>query len=148
MNCNHFFKENWFKIHLGLVLFKVKQTFTVLPKVKVFPNFTSIHPLTYHIEVSCNLLGAKAVGDLTDVVAWVLHAQVTDGKACETPGPAGVSWKWPTILKPTDSGIWKAWGNAWQLHAATHLHFTWLEAVHNWGCGLSRIWSTHKTYCK
>lgn len=31
---------------------------------------------TYHVEVTCHLFGAKAVGDLTDVVAAILESQV------------------------------------------------------------------------
>lgn len=39
--------------------------------------------LTDDVEVSGDLLGAKAVGHLTDVVAAVLQSQVTDGQAGE-----------------------------------------------------------------
>lgn len=53
---------------------------------------------TYNIEVTSHLLGAKAIGDLADVVAAVLESQVGDGEARDAVSPAGVCWQWPTVL--------------------------------------------------
>ena len=47
--------------------------------------------LTYDIKMTRHLFGAKAVGDLTDVVATVLKPQVGNGEAGDAPCPAGVS---------------------------------------------------------
>lgn len=47
---------------------------------------------TYHVEVTRHLFGAKAVGDLTDVVAAILESQVWNGETSDAPCPARVCW--------------------------------------------------------
>lgn len=80
--------------------------------------------LTDDIKVSCDLFGAKAVGDFTDVVSRVFQAEIADCEAGQSPRPAGVSGKRPPILQPADGGVWVTGSDAGQLYAAPHLYLS------------------------
>lgn len=56
--------------------------------ISLLPLFSPLP--TYDVEVTRHLFGAKAVGDLTDVVAAVLEPQVGNGEAGDATRPAGV----------------------------------------------------------
>lgn len=80
--------------------------------------------LTDDIKVSCDLFGAEAVGDFTDVVSGVFQAEIADCEAGQSPRPAGVSRKRPPILQPADGRVGVPGGDAGQLYAAPHLYLS------------------------
>lgn len=60
-----------------------------MTQILVFYYSAILSPLpTYDVEVTRHLFGAKAVGDLTDVVSTVFEPQVGNGEAGDPPGPA------------------------------------------------------------